>query len=263
MNLSTLTAAAKAEKGIDVGKILMFGPPIASIAVSVLIVIFIVWPRFSDVMALQKSNKTLADNAEKLEQKVTQLASLDESKLRSQKDVALELIPSDKEIFKFIGQIEQVRNSSGVAITNLSVGSVGQFGSGKPDVLGSAPPPPSGAGDISIAGANEVQMKLSVTSDYRSTMQFLNYVYSLPRVVLVKDLSLSSSESQISSSMTINAIWSQMPSELGSIESPLTLLTKSQEEIIQNVQAAGPGSSTNTVEPDVATGRDDLFTPFQ
>src|SRR3990167_311520 len=113
MNLSSLTAATKAEKGVDFEKILMFGPPIASIAVSVLIVIFIVWPRFSDVMTLQKTNKTQAENADMLEKKVALLASLDESKLKSQLVASVKLIPSDKEIFSFIGLIEQTRNSSG------------------------------------------------------------------------------------------------------------------------------------------------------
>ncbi len=264
MNLSSLTAATKAEKGVDFGKIVMFGPPIASIAVSVLIVIFIVWPRFSDVMTLQKSNITLTENADKLEKKVTLLSSLDESKLKSQLIASVKLIPSDKEIFNFIGQIEQMRNSSGVAITNLSVGSVGQFGSGKVDASGSAPaPPPPGAGDISITGANEVQMKLSITSDYRSVMQFLNSVYALPRVVLIKDLSLSSAQSQISSSMTINALWAQLPTELASIEAPLSVLTKNQETIIENVEITGSSSNVSNVVPDVQTGRNDLFTPFQ
>lgn len=264
MNLSSLTAASKAEKGVDFGKILMFGPPIASIAVSVLIVIFVVWPRFSDVMTLQKSNITLAENADKLEKKVTLLASLDESKLRSQLVASVKLVPSDKDIFSFIGLIEQTRNSTGVAITNLSVGSVGQFGSAKADGSGSAPaPPPPGAGDLAIAGASEVQMKLSVTSDYRSIMQFLNSVYALPRVVLVKDLSLSSAQSQITSSMTINALWAQLPTELASIEAPLATLTKSQQDIIEKVELTGTSSTVNTVVPDVATGRNDLFTPFQ
>jgi Tfp pilus assembly protein PilO len=262
MNLPTLATGAKVEK-FDITKVILFAPPALAILASVLIAFFVVWPRFNDVLSLQKSNKTLRDNALALEQKATALESLDRSRLKSQLLAANQLVPSDKNIFNFIGQVEETRNSSGVAITNLSVGTVGQFGTAKPDASGAAPsPPPAGeVTDPSVTGAGEVQMKLSLTSDYRSFLQFLDGVYALPRVVIVKDLSFASADSQITTSMTINALWQELPTALAAVESPLLTLTKNQEELLAKIETSGT-STTQTIVPEVPKGRNDIFTPF-
>lgn len=263
MNLPTLASAAKVEK-LDLSKVIIFAPPAIAILASFLIAFFVVWPRFKDVLSLQQSNKTLAENAISLEQKVTALASVDRTKLKAQLLAADQLIPSDKNIFNFIGQIEAVRNLSGVVITNLSVGTVGQFGASKADASGAAaptPPPVATSVDPVLSNAGEVQMKLSLTSDYRALFQFLDNVYALPRVAIVKDLSLSAVDSQLTTNMTINALWQALPTELAAVESPLLTLTASQEELLSKVEKSGTAITTQVV-PEVAKGRSDIFTPF-
>lgn len=264
MNLPTLASAAKVEK-LDISKVIIFAPPAIAILASFLIAFFVVWPRFKDVLSLQQSNKTLAENAISLEQKVTALASVDRTKLKAQLLAADQLIPSDKNIFNFIGQIEGVRNLSGVVITNLSVGTVGQFGTAKTDSSGQAAapaaPPAATPVDPVLAGASEVQMKLSLTSDYRALFQFLDNVYALPRVAIVKDLSLSAADSQLTTNMTINALWQALPTELAAVESPLLTLTASQEELLSKIEKSGTAITTQVV-PEVAKGRSDIFTPF-
>lgn len=263
MNLPTLASAAKVEK-LDISKVIIFAPPAIAILASFLIAFFVVWPRFKDVLSLQQSNKTLAENAISLEQKVTALASVDRTKLKAQLLAADQLIPSDKNIFNFIGQIEGVRNLSGVVITNLSVGTVGQFGASKADASGAAaptPPPVATSVDPVLSNASQVQMKLSLTSDYRALFQFLDNVYALPRVAIVKDLSLSAADSQLTTNMTINALWQALPTELAAVESPLLTLTASQEELLSKIEKSGTAITTQVV-PEVAKGRSDIFTPF-
>jgi len=264
MNLPTLATGAKVEKSLDIAKMVLFAPPALAILASVLIAFFVVWPRFNDVLGLQKSNKILRESALVLEQKATALESVDRSRLKTQLLAADQLIPSDKNIFNFIGQVEETRNSSGVAITNLSVGSVGQFGTAKPDASGKAaptPPPAPDAGDPSIVGASEVQMKLSLTSDYRSFVQFLDGIYALPRVAIVRDIAFASVDSQITTTMTINALWAPLPTELASVESPLLTLTKNQEDLLAKIETSGTSTSQLPV-PEVPKGRNDIFTPF-
>lgn len=263
MNLPTLASAAKVEK-LDLSKVIIFAPPAVAILASALIAFFVVWPRFKDVLSLQQGNKALAENAVSLEQKATALASVDRTKLKAQLLAADQLMPSDKNIFNFIGQIEGIRNSSGVVITNLSVGTVGQFGTAKNDGSGAAaptPPPATSAVDPVLAGASEVQMKLTLTSDYRALFQFLDNVYALPRVAIVKDLSLAAADAQLTTNMTINALWQALPTELAAVESPLLTLTADQQELLSKIEKSG-SSTTTQVVPEVAKGRSDIFTPF-
>lgn len=262
MNLPTLSSASKVEKSLDISRALLFVPPVLAILVCLLIAFFVVWPRFNDVLRLQKSNKILVENALALEQKVIALQSVDKSKLKSQLLAASQLVPSDKNIFNFIAQAEETRNSSGVAITNLSVGTVGQFGTAKPDASQkTAPTPPPATNDSApAAGASEVQMKLSLTSDYKSLLQFLDGVYALPRVVIVKDIAFASVESQITTSMTINALWQPLPGELASVQAPLLKLTKSQEDLLAKIETSGTSITVQAVPE--AEGRNDIFTPF-
>lgn len=262
MNLQSITSAAKGEKSMDLSKVIMFAPSGLSIILSLAIAFFIVWPKFSEVLELQKSNKTLSENATKLEEKAIALSSVDRSRLRGQLLAANQLVPSDKNIFNFIGQIEEIRNSTGVAITNLSVGTVGQFGSSKSSSTAVPTPPPAAtAGTEGVEGASQVQMKLTMTSDYGSFLRFLDSAYSLPRVVIVKDASIAYSENQLNTSLTLNALWQELPTDLAPVETPLVRLTSAQEELLSKVETSGLSASPQVI-PEVPKGREDIFSPF-
>lgn len=276
MNLPTLSVGAGAKTGssfAEAGKALIFAPSIIAIAASVLIGFFVVWPKFNEVLKLQQSNKTLEATSVKLSQKAEALSSLDQSALKAQLTSAELLLPSDKNIFPFIRQIEDIRNRSGVVITSLSVGSVGQFNSdtSKPNSGADAkagvpaPPPPAAGtdGDIAAAAnANAVEMKVSVTSDYRSILQFLNNLYAMARVTTVKDLSFATSqEGQITTTLIISSLWQALPSDLPSVESPLPTLGKAETDLLTRVASSGAVSAPVPV-PDVPKGRPDIFTKF-
>ncbi len=273
MNLPSLTVGAgtKADSPIaEIGKFLIFAPSILAIVASISIAFFVVWPKFNEVVKLKESNKTLEATSVKLSDKVKALSVLDQSKLKTQLTSAELLLPSEKNIFPFIRQIEDIRNRSGVVITSLSVGTVGQFNSGKakPDAgapSAPAPVPPAAGADSDIAGsvsASVVEMKVSVTSDYRSILQFLNNLYAMARVTIVKDLSFSpTADGQITTSLVISSLWQPLPSDLPSIEAPLPSLTKADTDLLSKIENEGPISAPAPV-PDVPKGRPDIFTKF-
>lgn len=275
MNLPSLTVGAgtKTENSLaQVSKFLIFAPSILAIGASILIGFFVVWPKFNETLKLKESNKTLEETSVKLSEKASTLSRLDVSQLKTQLTSAELLLPSEKNIFSFIGQIEDIRNKSGVVITSLSVGSVGQFKSdpAKPDAVDAktgapAPAPPAADVDSDLAasvGASVVEMKVSVTSDYRSILQFLNNLYSMARVTNVKDLSFAASpEGQITTTLVISSLWQPLPSDLPSIESPLPTLGKAETELLAKVENSGASIAPAPV-PDVPKGRPDIFTKF-
>ena len=273
MNLPSLTVGAgvKTEHSLaSVSKFLIFAPSILAIVVSILIGFFVVWPKFNEMIKLKESNKALEATKVKLTEKALALSQLDQSKLEEQQTSANYLLPSQKNIFEFIGQIENIRNQSGVVITSLSVGSVGQFKSNpakadSADAKTGAPAAPPAAVENDVAasvGASAVEMKVSVTSDYRSILQFLNNLYAMARVTTVKDLTFSASpEGQITTSLVISSLWQASPTDLGSIEAPLPVLSKADTDLLEKVRDSG-SAIVSTPIPEGPKGRPDIFTKF-
>ncbi len=271
MNVPSMTTVAKTnEKSLDFSKVLVFAPSVVAIAASILIGFFVVWPKFSETLKLRGSNKTLEETAVKLEAKASALSKVDQGKAKQQLSIAEQIIPSDKNIFPLLQQIENVRNDSGVVISNLSVGTVGQFKScdaaSSSDTTGSgaaaAPPAPSNDDPIAAAGASSVSMKLSINSDYKSMLKFLSDVYNLPRVTVVNDLGFGvGQQGQLTTQLTISSLWQATSAQLPSVEAPLASLSKTDLDLLSNVQNTGVVNASPVV-PNVPKGKPDIFTPF-
>lgn len=272
MNLPTFSVAKRTEKSIDFSKVFIFGPSVIAIVASFFIAILVVWPKFNQALTLKEGNKTLAETASNLEQKADALSKLDKVKLKSQLSAAEQLLPSEKNIFTFIRQVENVRNSSGVVITNLSVGTVGQFKAaetgGRQEAqtgaaavgTSAAVPPPAEPNSEEQAGVSVVTMKVSVSSDFNQIFQFLNELYALPRVTTIKELSfaIDQQSSQLTTSLDINSLWQPLPTEMASVEAPLASLDQSDVDLLAKVESTGAVSSP-VVVPDVPKGKSNIF----
>src|SRR3990167_11005984 len=115
MDLSTVTkATAKAESSLDIAKYTSFVVPAVSIVLSLLVLLLIVWPKFSETLQIRNSNSELAQKVDSLDEKAGILSNLDETELGEQVVAAEQLLPSDKNIFLLISQIEKAAAGSGV-----------------------------------------------------------------------------------------------------------------------------------------------------
>lgn len=273
MELPTLAVATKrAEKTFDLSKVLLFGPSIFAIVVAFIVAGVVVWPKYQEVQQLKISNKTLEETAVKLESKAAALSALDKEKLRSQLVAADQLLPSEKGIFTFIRQIENVRTNSGVIINNLSVGSVGQFssGSGEPAEAGTtgsatapAPAPPPTAqgtpGQVELGDVQTVTAKVTISSDFDQIFSFLNQLYGLPRVTSVSGLTFAQDQrGLISTTMDITSLWQELPTQLPSVETPLPDLSSAEIELLAKVQSES-SISPPVVVPDVPKNKANIF----
>ena len=252
--------------------------PVGSIIISLLIVGFVIWPKINEILALQKDNEQLAMQADSLEKKASILAGLDKNKLEEQLIAAEQLLPSDKNVFSVLRQVEVSASQSGILLNKVEAvaGTINEEVSTLPAVpiAPSVPTTPTTPTDNPVAGAipsqgatfeatSKVQVRLSTTSDYTSLLKFLSNIYAFSRVVNIDGISLSPAigESlQIRSSFSIDAYWKTLPLELGSIESPISLLTNDEEQLL--VKVLKPEAIQAPTVPTVPVGRNDLFTPF-
>ncbi|MBI2599183.1 hypothetical protein HYW40_03120 [Candidatus Curtissbacteria bacterium] len=242
--------------------------PAGAILGSILVLIFVVWPKFNDVLNLRRVNGELALRVEALELKAQKLAQFDKSELESQLGYAEALLPSDKEVFSLVAQVERAASSSGVVLNKVEV-SPGTVGGGDGKVSGAAPVAPLSSptpADTAAGNTPKVQVKVSISSDYKSFLQFLNEVLAFSRVLAVRELTLSSvlgagqTSGQIKTLVTLDAYYQTLPSELSSIESPIDDLTQAEVSRLNQVRASGL-SGPPPLAP-VQGGRSDLFAPF-
>lgn len=273
--------------GADSSKFLKLGAPAVAIAVSVLVLLFVIWPTFNSMIKLNISNKQLATRASSLEAKSQDLATLDRNKLDRDLTASEQLLPSDKGVFLIVQQIERAASSSGVILNRIDVapGSIGDsVSTGQGSAQGAASAqtnaPGQNAADLGsvVIDTPKVQLRVAITSDYAGFLKFLNTLISLPRVVSIHDLTLSTaggtggSSSALRTALTLDAYWKPLPKELPAVETAISKLTPEEENIIDNVvttsltnsTSSGSGGTSTSIPstPSAPSGRSDLFAPF-
>lgn len=275
-------ALPKFSIGADAPKYIKLAAPAGAIAVSIIVLVLVVWPTFNNMVKLNISNKQLAARAASLESKASDLATLDRDRLDQQLSASEQLLPSDKGVFTIVQELERSASSSGVILDQIDVapGSVGDNKSvaeSQPGVQGgqggqAVNSPGQNAADLGNLNVQtpRIQLKVGITSDYQGLLRFLNTLVSLSRVVSVHDLTMASSggtggsSGAVKSQLTVDAYWQPLPRELPAVETPIDKLTEAEEELLrkvainpvpQVVSSSGGGESG-------PTGRSDLFAPF-
>lgn len=226
--------------------------------VSLIVAVTIAWPKFTEVLNLRSDNVRLDEQAVNLENKAKELADFNKAELDQQLSAAEQLLPSKKEVFLVIAQIERTASANGILINKIDA-APGSVGLETATEVVTAPVSQLGqqAFDASV-----IPIKISLTGDYRSFLQFVRSLLSLSRVVGIGDLTLSASgeSSQLRVGMTVNSYWQPLPSQLGSIESPVQELTQQEKDLLSDVQLE---VFVPTPElPPVTTGKSDIFAPF-
>ncbi|MBI3282979.1 hypothetical protein HYZ70_02785 [Candidatus Curtissbacteria bacterium] len=243
---------------VDLAKFMTLGAPIGAIAVSLIILILMVWPRLSEALKLRSSNVQLASQAEALAGKAQLLASLDKVDLDSQLGLAEQVMPSDKAVFSFVREVEGAAARNGVLLDKVDAA--------PGTLLGDSGQITPAAGAV-VDPAPKIQVKIAMTSDYRSLLNFLSNMYAVSRAIGIRDFTISSgaaagdSAGALKTSLVIDAYWKPLPPQLGSIESAVQLLTGPEEEILRRAKAAEIATPPAVV-PTVPTGRADLFASF-
>src|SRR3989344_5463312 len=122
MNLPAI-AMPKIANMPDLSRFGGMATPSAAIVVSILISVFVTWPKFSEVMKLRAANQELSARLSSLNEKAGTLENL--STKREQLEFLLArselLLPSEKNVFSLISQVEGVSSSSGILLNRLEV----------------------------------------------------------------------------------------------------------------------------------------------
>ena len=258
------------EKSASGVKVVKLAPSILGIAVCLIIIVMIVWPKFNEVVRLRAENEKLKERAGMMLEKSQILSGLSSDELEDQLIKAERILPSDKAVFSMISRVEKAARDAGVILDKIDLvpGAVvgeeptaGQIGGGN------APAGVQG-GDLGLVGSDTPRLiiKAAITGDYRATLTFLNNLDSSVRLVSISDLAITRADSTsggLRSSMGVNAFWKPLPKELPSLEAPIEEISDVEAKILEQAKVAVEASgSANIIVPQVQIGRTDLFATF-
>ncbi|MBI3341858.1 hypothetical protein HY024_01935 [Candidatus Curtissbacteria bacterium] len=289
MNIPAISIP-KISLGADSSKYVKLAAPAGAIAVSALVLLFVVWPTFNNLIKLNISNRQLSTRAASLESKAQDLSTLDRDRLDQQLSASEQLLPSDKGVFTIVQEIEKSASSSGVILNKIDVapGALGETKSGGGQA-GAAPTPGQSAQTSTAPGQNaadlgsllistpRVQLKVAITSDYQGLLRFLNTLDSLSRIVSIHDLTMATSggvggsSAAVKTLLTVDAYWQPLPRELPAVETPISKISQAEEDLLKKVVIApapqslppsGGSTSAGSVSASSSTGKSDLFAPF-
>lgn len=271
INFSRATSTEAVKTGIvnEGGlKFIKLAPSVGGIIVCIVVIFFVIWPKFNEVVKLRSENKHLEERAKALQDKVNLLGSLTQQKLEDQFIQSEKLIPSDKAVFSMVAQVEKAASNSGVILDKLDLipGSAHDQNAAASDAVVSSTGVP---GDAGMLGVNtpRIQIKVSIISDYQSVLRFLNSLLASHRAVSITDLAIGTSSaasgggSSIQTSLVINAFWKPVPKELPAIETPISDISEAEAELLNEIGNT-PEIVVSTDVPKVPLGRPDLFAPF-
>ena len=272
MNIPSVQAA-KITRLIDISKITNIVIPVLAIILSVAINIFLVWPKFRDTLSLRESNQELNTRVDALKTKAQFLSSLNRATLSDQLASAEGLLPSGKNAFTFIRQVELAASTTGIILNKVDV-APGLVSEGEVQTAPAGGPPsasaPGSTAGQTFSSVPKVSLKIAITSDYKSFLAFLANLYGNPRVAIVRDLAIGAASAgaesaPLKSTMVIESFYKQLPQKLGSIESPVVDLTQGEKDRLAKIKTVliSPTTPSQVVTvPEVPIGREDLFAPF-
>jgi Tfp pilus assembly protein PilO len=147
---------------------------VLTLSAAIILGIFAINPTLSTIANLQKQ---IDDNnfvQQKLQQKITNLATLQQKYNDLQPDltVVTEAVPVDSQIPLLMGQLQSIANASNLTITGLRA-SEAQLT------------------DLGNINYSSFDFNISVTGNYQDMLTFLNQIINFQRAVQVSDIALS------------------------------------------------------------------------
>jgi len=223
-------------------KKLIFG---AVVMVGLMIIVFgPILGRLTERLAVNRQLKT---EMTKLTEKSTALSGIDEILVSQRVEKMEEVFPSQKPVVQLISSLSQIS-----AQRNLSFGGVTL----KPGVLSQDPKAKGGLSDLEFG--------FQVGGSFNDISLFLNDLENTAPIMKIDQVSLaiksdpliSREETIVTADISVSAYFQPPPQSLGAITTPLKLLSREDEALLNRLFNF---ASFEAVIPTAPTGKSDLF----
>lgn len=214
---------------------------------------FAVLPGIRATRDLYGNLKDVQKEVQDLSGKFTFLQSVSEDDLRGRLLIMLSAVPAEKSIPTIFSSADGLAKKFGVSIVDMNLAGMGSLATGA-------------ASRQSVAekkiGASTLPFTMNATGSYDQIRSFVSEINKVRRLFDVTsfDLSIGSTgDTQVRLSLT--AFYQPIPTEVGSVQSPVVTLTTKEEEVFMKVSQYPDVSQTflKSLAPDLSGGKRDPF----
>lgn len=216
-------------------------------------VIFAVIPGVRVTQDLYENLKRTNKDIEILSGKLRILEGIAEEDIRDNLLMMLSGIPGEKSIPTIISTVEVLGNQTGVSIIDMSLVNPGSLATGAATRQSAAE---------KKFGASAIPFMLTVSGTYDQIRAFVSKVNTVKRIFDVTSFELNiGSNGQTQARVSLTAFYQPLPEKVGSVQTPVTILTPNQEKILAKVALYPDIShlSIQTLTPSVSGGKRDPF----
>lgn len=196
---------------------------------SLILIIFVIYPQVSKLIANQKAEGDLKIRSAFLETKVQALESYDEDDLSRKVNYALNVYPAERDFANILGLVEAVTSKSGFSIVSANFGE----SSTKP------------------SGSQSYVLKMEVLGSRSLLSLLLSNIEESGRIMKVQSIETSSSRDLQTANVIlgVDILYAAVPGSFGTVDSPLPQFTQKDEEIIAKLAASAPQAVSLPVVP--------------
>lgn len=185
------------------------------LAVAILISGLVTIPQFVRLFDTFKTIQELTEKRNFFEEKITALENIDEDLYRKNLETALVALPVDKDIPGVTGELLTVLNGSGMSLQGINFAANNAEGS----------------------EVSEYTLKMDIVGGEDNFKTFLERVKTIPRIVKMTALEISSGRSSaLSISVSLVAIYQKLPENIGAVDEELPQLTNADSVTLTEIK---------------------------
>lgn len=192
--------------------------PIVVALSGLVLIVLVIYPQLHNLISQSSLYDKTQEKSKVLEVKAMELNTIDETDLKKKLNLALVALPEEKDYLEIVNVLQTLTAKSGFSITSLQFGQTGEL---EKSSIGKA-----------------YGVKLMITGPKVAFDTFLNSIEKSYRAMRVGNLEITSSKigsGAIEASLTINIFYAPLPTNIGSVESPLPRLSDKDETLINNL----------------------------
>ncbi|MDO8576939.1 MAG: type 4a pilus biogenesis protein PilO [Candidatus Daviesbacteria bacterium] len=185
---------------------------VAVVLSSLFLILFVIYPQTIKLINNQTALGELVNKSKFLETKVSALERYDEVDLSRKVGFALATLPTERDFGNVLGLLQQLTGESGFNINSISFSNT----TGK------------------SGNSSSFQVKLEIQGSKVMLPVLLNNLENSPRLVRINSIDVASNQTTqaLDVALAIEVLYSPLPKNFGSSDSPLPELSKKDEELI-------------------------------
>lgn len=219
--------------------------------------ILVLKPRLNDVFAQQKKLKREKERLGRLIQKAAALQGLNEYELAAKTEWALKVLPVEKDLPLALSSFRSLSQSADLILTDIKA---------QPGEISTASAKAE-PGDKAKAQKKKTQeeaapslsFQVSTYGSLGSLANFLSKINLAAPLMRAVNVSLSQSEGEVESQIEIKIFYLGLPEALTSLEQPLPLITREENEVYEKLSGIKILESEVSLQT-IESGRENPFT---